>query len=139
MLQDGGWGLDAVLRDHSWKLRGVVNGIDTQEWHPERDAFLQADGYQNYNVHSLVPGKAACKAALQRELGLPERPDVSPTDPPCHATPWPYPGRCAAGSGDALMATMRRLIISSGMRQEQWSMLTGGGFFWRVSEIVSGG
>lgn len=24
--QDGGWGLDGVLRDHSWKLRGIVNG-----------------------------------------------------------------------------------------------------------------
>ncbi|GAQ91856.1 hypothetical protein KFL_008700010 [Klebsormidium nitens] len=74
--QDGGWGLDGVLRDHGWKLRGVVNGIDTQEWHPERDTFLRDDGYQNYGVASLEAGKAACKAALQRELGLPERPDT---------------------------------------------------------------
>lgn len=73
--QDGGWGLDAVMRDHSGKLRGVVNGIDTKEWNPEIDVFLKSDGYVNFSVDELEK-KAICKAALQKELGLPVRPDV---------------------------------------------------------------
>ena len=64
--QEGGWGLDWVLREHSWKLRGIVNGIDTNDWSPGRDTFLQSDGYRNYDTGSLRDGKAACKAALQR-------------------------------------------------------------------------
>ena len=63
---EGGWGLDGVLREGAWKLRGIVNGIDTAEWSPERDAFLQSDGYANYSAADLRAGKARCKAALQR-------------------------------------------------------------------------
>ena len=33
--QEGGWGLDNVLREQSWKLRGIVNGIDYSEWSPQ--------------------------------------------------------------------------------------------------------
>ena len=33
--QEGGWGLDSVLREQSWKLRGIVNGIDYSEWSPQ--------------------------------------------------------------------------------------------------------
>jgi starch synthase len=73
---EGGWGLDGVIRDHNWKLRGVVNGIDDQEWNPELDVHLKSDGYTNYTRHTLDSGKAQCKAALQRELGLPVRGDV---------------------------------------------------------------
>ncbi|KAG6556462.1 hypothetical protein Mapa_002407 [Marchantia paleacea] len=73
--QEGGWGLHGVVGEHSWKLRGVVNGIDEKEWNPETDPWLQSDGYQNYSVEDME-GKAACKAALQKELGLPVRRDV---------------------------------------------------------------
>ena len=72
---EGGWGLDGLMRDHSEKLRGVVNGIDLSEWSPERDVHLTSDGYSRYSPASLND-KALCKAALQRELGLPERADV---------------------------------------------------------------
>ena len=63
--------MDGVLRDHSWKLRGIVNGIDYSEWSPMHDKFLSNDsgihwGYRNYDFGSLKEGKAACKAALQR-------------------------------------------------------------------------
>ena len=64
--QDGGWGLDHVLREHSWKLRGIVNGIDTTDWSPHCDRFLDGDGYCRYDASSMQEGKAACKAALQR-------------------------------------------------------------------------
>jgi starch synthase len=74
--QEGGWGLDAVIRENNWKLRGVVNGIDTNEWNPSIDTHLESDGYQKYDISKFKEGKAACKAALQRELGLPENPDV---------------------------------------------------------------
>lgn len=74
--QDGGWGLDGVIREYNWKLRGIVNGIDDTEWSPELDAHLKSDGYTNYSMDTLETGKAACKAALQKELGLPDRSDV---------------------------------------------------------------
>ena len=74
--QEGGWGLDGVVRENGWKIRGVVNGIDTTDWSPTVDVHLQGDGYQNYDINSLRAGKAACKAALQKELGLPVNPDI---------------------------------------------------------------
>ena len=64
--QEGGWGLDGVLREQSWKLRGIVNGIDTSDWSPQQDSYLRSEGYTNYDMDSLVEGKARCKAALQR-------------------------------------------------------------------------
>uniref|UniRef100_A0A7S0WI69 Starch synthase, chloroplastic/amyloplastic n=1 Tax=Pyramimonas obovata TaxID=1411642 RepID=A0A7S0WI69_9CHLO len=74
----GGWGLAPLLRDQSWKVRGIVNGIDYDEWNPEIDEHIQTDGYETFTAskEGLNGGKAACKAALQRELGLPENPDV---------------------------------------------------------------
>ena len=43
--QEGGWGLDAVLRESSWKLRGIVNGIDYSEWSPQVGARLEGPPY----------------------------------------------------------------------------------------------
>jgi len=68
--QEGGWGLDSCLREHSWKLRGIVNGIDYSEWSPENDPHLRSDGYRNYGQHDLSQGKAECKRALQRVSAL---------------------------------------------------------------------
>ena len=53
------------------KLRGIINGIDTQEWNPEIDNLLP----HNYS-HEDLSGKALCKEELQREFGLEERADV---------------------------------------------------------------
>ncbi|GBF97168.1 granule-bound starch synthase chloroplastic [Raphidocelis subcapitata] len=74
--QEGGWGLDAIIRENNWKLRGIVNGIDYNEWSPMHDSFLDTDGYTRFDTDTLVEGKRQCKAALQRELGLPEDPDA---------------------------------------------------------------
>jgi starch synthase len=68
---DAGNGLDALLRHRAADLVGILNGIDVAEWDPARDPHLPA----HFGPEDLS-GKAACKAALQRELGLPERPDV---------------------------------------------------------------
>ena len=65
-------GLDGILSGYSWKLTGITNGIDTGVFNPETDPALPA----HFNAGSFVEGKAACKAALQEEVGLPVRPDV---------------------------------------------------------------
>lgn len=73
---DGGWGLHGIINDSDWKLRGIVNGIDMKDWNPQFDVFLTSDGYTNYSLETLQTGKPQCKAALQKELGLPIREDV---------------------------------------------------------------
>ena len=65
-------GLDGVLTDASWKLTGITNGIDTNTFNPETDPALPA----HYSAKAFVKGKAACKAALQQEVGLPVKPNV---------------------------------------------------------------
>jgi starch synthase len=66
-----GCGLDGVLSSRNADLRGILNGIDVDEWNPARDALVPA----RFDASDLS-GKAACKAALQKEVGLPVRPDV---------------------------------------------------------------
>jgi starch synthase len=60
-----GAGLDGVLRERADVLHGVLNGCDYTLWHPSADAHLPA----HFDADHL-PGKAACKAALQTEVGL---------------------------------------------------------------------
>ena len=65
-------GLDSVLSAAAWKLTGITNGIDVNTFNPETDPAIPS----HYNVDNFVAGKANCKAALQKEVGLPEKPDV---------------------------------------------------------------
>ena len=65
-------GLDGILSHASGKLTGITNGIDINTFDPEKDPALPA----NYNADTFRQGKAACKAALQKEVGLPVKPDV---------------------------------------------------------------
>ncbi|GMH26982.1 hypothetical protein Nepgr_028825 [Nepenthes gracilis] len=74
--REGGWGLHEIINDNDWKLSGIVNGIDTKDWNPQHDVYLKSDTYTNYSLETLQPGKAQCKEALQKELGLPVRSDV---------------------------------------------------------------
>ena len=64
-------GLSDVIRNHSFKITGIVNGIDMAGNDPATDQNLT----QNYSAKAMA-GKAACKEALQKELGLPVKPDV---------------------------------------------------------------
>ena len=73
--QEGGWGLDGVLRARAGVINGITNGIDQDEWDPATDPALGAAPYKNYSPTSLA-GKAACKAALQAELGLEVNPAI---------------------------------------------------------------
>ena len=61
-----GCGLDGLMRSLDGRLRGIVNGIDSSEWDPRRDRQLPA----HFHAADLA-GKARCKVALQKELGLP--------------------------------------------------------------------
>ena len=65
-------GLDVILTNAAWKLTGITNGIDTNTFNPETDPALPA----HFNADTFLEGKAACKAALQEEVGLPVKPDV---------------------------------------------------------------
>ena len=65
-------GLCHILRDNSHKLSGIVNGIDYDEFNPATDKALPF----HYDAETFVEGKAAIKAALQQEVGLPVKPDV---------------------------------------------------------------
>lgn len=59
-------GLDPVIKENEYKLSGIVNGINTAVFDPRKDPNLPAPF-----SHEDVGGKAICKSALQRELGLP--------------------------------------------------------------------
>lgn len=66
-----GCGLDGVLRAHPAGVTGILNGVDYGIWHPRQDPHL----VQRYDADDLR-GKAACKARLQAEQGLPVEPSA---------------------------------------------------------------
>ena len=67
-----GSGLEGLLRDRQADLRGIVNGIDMDSWSPRSEPMIA----KPYDSASVLEGKAACKAWLQRKAGLPERPEI---------------------------------------------------------------
>lgn len=68
----GGWGLNDAIGSRWETVDGVLNGIDEAEWNPSSDPHL----VMNYTRRTAEKGKAACKAAMQQEMGLPERPEA---------------------------------------------------------------
>ncbi len=64
-------GLDPILKEFTYKLTGIVNGIDCDVYNPETDSLI----YKNYNVDT-IKDKAYNKNCLQKELGLPEKADT---------------------------------------------------------------
>lgn len=60
-----GCGLEGVISERKDALSGIVNGIDAELWNPATDRYLTAP----YSL-SDMSGKARCKKALRRELGL---------------------------------------------------------------------
>ncbi len=61
-----GYGLEGLLQSRAADVMGILNGCDYDVWSPEKDPHLA----QRYSAANL-DGKRVCKAALQRELGLP--------------------------------------------------------------------
>lgn len=64
-------GLDTILNERSWKLSGILNGIDTELYNPETDK----DIFENYSSDDFSD-KSKNKKALQELMGLPQRADV---------------------------------------------------------------
>src|SRR5437588_12405821 len=60
-----GFGLEGVLRDRSSTVTGILNGVDYEEWSPEKDKFIAA----KYSPEDLS-GKAKCKADLLAQFGI---------------------------------------------------------------------
>jgi starch synthase len=71
MTAEYGERLDGLLRARRDRVTGILNGIDTEAFDPAADPHIAAP----YDVDDSS-GKAACKTALQRELGLSESPNV---------------------------------------------------------------
>ncbi|MBR2877296.1 MAG: glycogen synthase GlgA [Clostridia bacterium] len=64
-------GLDTILKQRSFKLRGILNGIDVENYNPETDK----DIFKNYSAEKMT-GKATNKRELQKFFGLPEKKDT---------------------------------------------------------------
>ena len=116
--EEHGCGLDGVLRSRSEQLTGIVNGVDYNVWNPATDPHLPPwpgttpNERANYDVTSWQAGKAACKASLQRELGLPEAPRTPIVS---------QIGRLAEQKGwDLVVETMRRWTTEMDV---QWAIL----------------
>lgn len=104
-----GAGLDAVIRDNAQKVSGIVNGIDTILYNPQTDAFIP----QTYDASNVQEGKAACKAALQQELGLP----VDPKAPLMGVV-----GRLADQKGLDILVPVMESLAAEGS-PVQWAVL----------------
>jgi len=65
-----GMGLQGLLRQRSNSLLGILNGVDYEEWNPNKDTLIP----HNYNARSQK-GKAACKTDLLQQLGMEVEPD----------------------------------------------------------------
>ncbi|MBP89741.1 MAG: glycogen synthase GlgA [Planctomycetaceae bacterium] len=103
-----GCGLEGVLQQRREFLFGIINGVDYSIWSPEVDPYLAA----NYSVDNWEEGKAACKQALQRRLGLPEEPNTPVIG---------LVGRLADQKGwDLVAGVMKRWVNSQPV---QWAIL----------------
>jgi starch synthase len=67
-----GCGLEGCLSHRRKVLSGIINGVDYSVWDPALDPHLPT----NYTPANWLTGKAACKASLQQEMGLPVRAEV---------------------------------------------------------------
>lgn len=102
LTPEGGSGLDGLMRWRQADLTGILNGADTTVWSPETDPHLPA----RYSAQDLS-GKATCKAALQRELGL----RVEAGTPLCAAI-----GRFSRQKGMDLLADAVPALVERGLQ-----------------------
>jgi starch synthase len=106
-----GCGMDGVLRNLEDRLTGIVNGVDYRQWDPRHDEFLP----QSYGLENWQSGKAAAKALIQQELGLP----IEPNTPMIGLV-----GRLAGQKGwDLVIELMRRWTPDHHL---QWAVLGSG-------------
>ena len=70
--QQGGEGLDGLMRQVSDKLYGILNGIDTEVYNPQTDPYIRAQ----FSEKDVIRQKAKNKSALQEEMGLEQNPEA---------------------------------------------------------------
>jgi starch synthase len=90
-------------------VSGILNGCDYQQWDPSTDKFLP----KNYNSESLK-GKAACKAALQDEVGLPVNDKVPLVGMLCRLTEQKGFGYLLPVLSQLLQHNVQLLVIGTG-------------------------
>lgn len=66
-----GCGLEGLVDAHAYKLYGILNGVDYDEWNPSIDPYLA----KTYDVEDMS-GKAVCKTDVQKTFNLPQRNDI---------------------------------------------------------------
>lgn len=66
-----GWGLDSLIDEKAYKLYGILNGVDYEEWSPAVDTLIP----QTFDLDDMS-GKAICKEVLQKQFNLKQRVDV---------------------------------------------------------------
>lgn len=125
-------GLEGILQSRKNDLHGIINGVDYTSWNPASDPFLTE---HQYNDESFCQGKAYWKAALQREMQLPESPDT-----PLIASV----GRLAEQKGfDLIASVMQKWATSANSEQPtmpnaQWVILgTGESKFHELLERLA--
>jgi starch synthase len=69
--QDGGMGMDGILRARAGDMLGILNGIDTEVWNPQTDRLIAAPFDR-----SRMARRGANKTALQKRFGLAVKPDA---------------------------------------------------------------
>lgn len=104
LTTEGGEGLDGVLRSYSYKLRGIINGIDNQVYNPQTDSCIPC----NYSRDNLLAGKEVNKKALLMDMGLPYDPQKLVVG---------IVSRITEQKGYALIDYMMEEILSSGKIQ----------------------
>lgn len=71
MTSEYGYGLEGVMQDRAAFVRGILNGMDYEEWNPKTDKYL----VKNYDMGNM-DGKDDCKADVQKLMGLSVNPSV---------------------------------------------------------------
>jgi starch synthase len=118
-----GCGLEGVLQYRRNVVSGILNGIDPHEWNPASDPHLAV----NYEANTVAQGKPVCKAALQKELGLPRDPSAPLIG---------IVGRLIDQKGFDLVAdVMQRWVQTSDV---QWAILgTGQPKYHKILEVLA--
>lgn len=94
---DFGWGLDGLIDINSYKLHGILNGVDYDEWSPSVDTLIP----HTFDSDDMS-GKELCKSTLQQTFNLPRCAEVPLIG---------FVGRLAEQKGIELIATaIHRLL-----------------------------
>jgi starch synthase len=70
--REHGFGFEDVVRSRAGDVVGILNGVDYEEWDPRADRLIA----RPYSRGDVVAGKAANKAAVLGDYGLPTTPDL---------------------------------------------------------------